>query len=115
MAALNKQPVEHVKVLFDSAISASRRSGFVNFVGVMNERASLYFLEMNDLEWASLYMIDAFEMYKRWGAIRKCVSLIQDHSELLPPLVRCMDFDALQRQTNTGTFLQGRVFRFTPR
>jgi hypothetical protein len=108
IAVLNKEPVEKVKALFDSAISVSRRAGFLNFVAIINERASIYYQETNDMEWASYYMTGTFDAYQRWGAVRKYMSLIQDHSTLLPSSLLSLNFDSLLDQTKAGTFLEGR-------
>jgi predicted ATPase len=108
MAILLRQQVTQVKKLFDSAISTSRRAGLSNFVAVINERAALYFLDMNDMEWASSYMRSAFEMYHRWGAIRKCWELLKDHKRLLPKSIQIItSFETLQEQSVAGTYWRG--------
>jgi predicted ATPase len=108
MGILRRKPESEVKSLYDSAISASRRSGFLNFVAVINERAALYFLEKEDLEWASSYMSRAFDAYHEWGAIRKCSALIERHGNLLSQSLGKISFDSTMDQTITGTFSKGR-------
>jgi hypothetical protein len=61
IAILNKAPFEHVKTLFDSAVSATRKAGLLKLVAVINKRASYCFLKKHNLDYAANCMVDAFE------------------------------------------------------
>ena len=108
LAVLNMKPVEQVKQLYDSAIAASRRVGFTNMAAVANERAALFFLEHHDHDRASMYMSSAFELYDNWGARRKCVALIREHSALLSPEQASSELRPASESKGRGTSFAGR-------
>jgi hypothetical protein len=108
MAVLQGKHESHVKPQFDVAISASRRAGFSNFVAVICERAAYYYLELNDIEWASSYMKSAFETYQDWGALQKCTSLLQSHSTLLSSVTKRNDTYNVHGSARVGTSCKGR-------
>lgn len=102
---LKKKPALQVKNLYDSAIAASRRTGFTNTAAIANERAALYFLDIRDVEWASLYMTSACDLYNNWGATGKCIALVRDHAELLTNAQRSTGFSG---SSAGGTCYKGR-------
>ena len=108
LAVLNNRPVEQVKELYDSAISASRRGGFSNMTAVANERAALYFLEHHDHDRASMYMTSAFDSYETWGARRKCLALIREHARLLSPEQASNELTPASGAASRGTSFAGR-------
>ena len=64
--------VRNVQKAYDTAISVSARSGFLQNAALANERAGLYFLEkQNDDDWAQLYIGRAYQLYSEWGAEAK--------------------------------------------
>jgi histidine kinase len=108
IAVLKRKPESQIKALFDSAISASRRAGFSNFVAVINERFAYYYLGVSDVQRASTYMSTAFEMYQNWGALRKCMALLQEHPNLLPSSIKSSNFHSMLSTSSMGTSCKGR-------
>lgn len=82
-AALRKKA--DVKHLFDTAIAMAGRSGFLQEKALANERAGLYFLGVDDYDWASHYLSGAHESYLEWGAKAKAEMLQAQYAALLTP------------------------------
>lgn len=70
-----KSKRDEIKKLYDSAISAASRSGFVHDAALANERAGIWFQSLDDDFWASSYLSRAHELYHEWGATAKADQL----------------------------------------
>lgn len=75
---------EDVRKMFDKAIAAAIRSGFINFAAIANERAAEYMLDTcEDEYWGKSYMTNALDCYSRWGAKVKVSQIRQKYRLLL--------------------------------
>ena len=63
--------VESVKKLYDDAIVAAAKLGFLNTRALGNELAGKYFLRKRDDILASMYFTHAVDLYTEWGAEAK--------------------------------------------
>ena len=68
--------------LYDLAIEAARKRGYLLFVSLANELCAKYWLDKKKEHYARMYMIDARYQYKQWGALAKARDLEQKYPEL---------------------------------
>ena len=91
------------KEKYDKAIKACGRSGFMHHQAFMNERAGLFFLQQNDIEWAKTYLTRAVDLYTDWGALGKVARLRQAHAfvDAAPQLELSTSIKGRPRHKNT--------------
>ncbi|GAB6042369.1 response regulator [Endothiovibrio diazotrophicus] len=68
---------------YDQAIDAARASDYLQNEAIANELAARFYLERGRPKAASGYLLDARELYLRWGATRKVADLEGRHGERL--------------------------------
>jgi tetratricopeptide (TPR) repeat protein len=68
---------EKAMALFDEAIDNALKYGFENFVAIISESASEFYIKINRLISAKSYYQLAYNYYLRWGAVLKCQQLTQ--------------------------------------
>ncbi|CAJ1946395.1 unnamed protein product [Cylindrotheca closterium] len=73
---------------YDIAIKVCARLGMVHHEAYMCERAAEFFDEQGDENWKDFYLVEAFLLYKEWGALAKAKRLQEDHSIILKGSVR---------------------------
>ena len=61
--------------MYERAAKLSREHGFVNEEAVICERYAAFLRRTGDEDSARHQYDKAFEAYKKWGALRKCVDL----------------------------------------
>jgi len=101
-ASLYRNASDEIKKMFEAAISAASRSGFVQDCALANERAGIFFGDFGDQFWASEYLTCAHELYEEYGAKAKANQL-----ETSYPAVFSTRKEST-RQVQTGSFLKGR-------
>ncbi|MDY7075516.1 MAG: PAS domain S-box protein [Chloroflexota bacterium] len=74
--------------LYDRAIALAGQNGFIQDEAIANERAANFFVSEGLEKIAGVYMQEARELYKRWGASLKVADLEREYSHLLPELPR---------------------------
>ncbi|MBF0100516.1 MAG: AAA family ATPase [Desulfobacterales bacterium] len=70
-------------VLYDQAIASAKTHGYRIEEAWANELAGKYYLENNRHAFARLYLIDARQVYDRWGAALKVRQMEIDYLDLL--------------------------------
>ena len=78
-----KPSVRKVKTLYNGAIAAATRDGFLHHQAYANERAGQYFLSLMEDDYAVVYLTQARNLYRRWGALAKVRLLEEEYGELL--------------------------------
>jgi len=69
--------------LYDQAIEAAQKNGFVQYVAIINERAADYYLQLNKPKVAKSYLLEAYNYYQRWGAKGLAKKLEQKYPQWL--------------------------------
>lgn len=69
--------------LYDRAIEEAEKNEFVQFVGIANERAASFYLQLKKEKLAKTYLLDAHYAYSRWGAKRKVAQLEKKYPQLI--------------------------------
>ncbi len=75
---------------YDQAIQLSRKAGFIQEEGLANELAGKYFLERDKTDLAEMYLKNAYQCYRRWGAEAK----LKELEELYPHYVLGVKWNA---------------------
>ena len=70
LAKIDDKPFEAMQ-FYDQAISAAKVGSFIQWEGIANERASLFWLERQNEKFAHSYWQQAYTCYDYWGAISK--------------------------------------------
>ncbi len=78
-----KNRKEEAMSLYDKAIQAARKNGYVQNEALANELAARFYLYEGREKIARMYMIDACRGYKRWGAFAKIIELQDRYPDLL--------------------------------
>jgi predicted ATPase/signal transduction histidine kinase len=81
LARLRDQPQE-AGALYDQAIDASRREGFLQDEALANELAGRFYRAIDRKRIAALYMNAAVRAYARWGATAKADALEEEFPDL---------------------------------
>lgn len=63
--------IQQSKKLFDAAIVAAARAGFLSDAAFTSEHCGILHAEQGDASWAEFYLHTAMERYKLWGAQAK--------------------------------------------
>ena len=71
------------KELYRQAIVAAARAGFIQDVGLANERCARLFLRRHEAEEGLHHVKEAIRFYSEWGASRKVKLLKEKYSNLL--------------------------------
>jgi predicted ATPase len=81
-AKLNNRSAEE---LYQSAIAAASRSGYLNDQALAHERAAVYFIETykNDHYWAAYHLGNAVHCYREWGAETKVAQLLKEYGTVM--------------------------------
>jgi predicted ATPase/signal transduction histidine kinase/CheY-like chemotaxis protein len=69
-------------IYYNQAILAARENGFTQAEALANERAGVYYLELNNEFVAQSYLNEAYALYSQWGAIAKTEFLEREHPSL---------------------------------
>lgn len=69
--------------LYDKAIQSASESCYIQNEAIANELAARFYLSLNLNKIASLYMLDAYKGYTRWGAFAKAKELVKKYPEIL--------------------------------
>jgi hypothetical protein len=85
MAALEGK-TDQAKTAYNHAISTAARHAFLHDRALANERAGEFFLQIDDLDWATYYLRDAHQLYLDWGALAKAAHLWEKHANVLSAL-----------------------------
>lgn len=82
--AASRRPIaDTVRKLYDDAITAAGRAGFLHHHALANERAGVFCSRCPGLSvWTSTYLTRAILLYEDWGAAYKGMSLRKAHPEL---------------------------------
>ena len=83
LAACCKRKRRTIKDLYDKAIAAASKAGFVQDAALGNEMAAEYFLSVNDGFWSKHYFTRALELYLEWGARAKVDHLLQTRGDYI--------------------------------
>ena len=70
LAKIDDKPFEAMQ-FYDQAIAAAKVGSFIQWEGIANERASLFWLERQNEKFAHSYWQQAYTCYDYWGAISK--------------------------------------------
>jgi len=68
---------------YDLAIQLARKAGFLQEEALANELAAKYFLERDKSDLAEMYMKNAYQRYRSWGAEAKLKQLEQLYPEFI--------------------------------
>jgi len=74
--------------LYDQAIDAARKNEFLQDEALANELAARFYLRCGRDKVALGYLVEARQLYRRWGASRKVADLDRRHGDLLAPFAR---------------------------
>ncbi|KAI9131352.1 ATP-binding sensor histidine kinase [Acaryochloris sp. CCMEE 5410] len=72
--------------LYDLAISAAAKSGYVQEEAIANERAAEFYFEIGRDKVAQVYLSDAYYGYAKWGAIAKVRQLEEQYPAIFSRL-----------------------------
>ncbi|WP_437740773.1 GAF domain-containing protein [Sorangium sp. So ce1504] len=68
---------------YDEAISGARQGGFVHEEALANELCAKFLAGAGKVKAARVHMSEAYDAYRRWGAIAKASHLAEHHPRLL--------------------------------
>ena len=68
---------------YDQAIDTARRHGFTQDEALANELAGRFWLARGKEKFAAVYLQDAHQNYRNWGAVRKVEALEQEFPHVL--------------------------------
>ncbi|WP_437903741.1 GAF domain-containing protein [Sorangium sp. So ce327] len=68
---------------YDEAISGARQNGFVHEEALANELCARFLAAAGKVKAARVHMTEAYDAYRRWGAIAKASHLAEHHAHLL--------------------------------
>ncbi|PKL17074.1 MAG: hypothetical protein CVV49_13000 [Spirochaetae bacterium HGW-Spirochaetae-5] len=74
---------QNAGLLYDTAIASAREQGYINNEAIGNECAAKYYLSAGKEDKAKEYLIEAFRLFKLWGAESKCSHMLKKYSGLL--------------------------------
>lgn len=83
LARLDERPLEEALALYDDAIEGASKGGFLYDEALANELAARACLARGRQRIARGYLLDAAELYLRWGASAKVSALEEELPELL--------------------------------
>ena len=67
--------------LYDHAIEHAKQNGFLHEEAIANELAAKYYHGLGRTKFAMGYFLDAYECYKRWGALAKLTILKETYPD----------------------------------
>ena len=73
---------------YDMAIQLSRKAGFLQEEALANEMAGKYFIERDKTDLAEMYMKNAYQCYRSWGAEAKLKQLEQLYPQYISGIKR---------------------------
>ena len=73
---------------YDRAIQLARRSGFLQEEAIANELAGKYFLERHKSDLAEMYLKNAYQCYRSWGAEAKLKQMEQTYPKYVSGIKR---------------------------
>lgn len=73
---------------YDLAIQLARKAGFLQEEALANELAGKYFLERDKSDLADMYMKNAYQCYRSWGAEAKLKQLEQSYPKYISGIKR---------------------------
>jgi predicted ATPase/class 3 adenylate cyclase len=90
MAEWGRVQGNHSKVLdhYDLAIQLSRKAGFLQEEALANELTGKYFLEREKGDLAEMYLKNAWQCYRSWGAEAKLAHLHQFYPQYISGIMR---------------------------
>ncbi|WP_437543968.1 AAA family ATPase [Sorangium sp. So ce367] len=68
---------------YDEAISGARQNGFIHEEALANELCARFLAAAGKVKAARVHMTEAYDAYRRWGAIAKASHLAEHHAHLL--------------------------------
>lgn len=68
---------------FEQALDAARNSGFTHDMAIISESFAKYYLQIGKPLLAKLYMNEAYEAYRKWGAHAKMEQIAAQYGHLL--------------------------------
>ncbi|WP_052754386.1 PAS domain S-box protein [Calothrix sp. 336/3] len=87
LVTAEKNRVEDNKIAaieyYDRAITSAKTNGFIQDVALANELAAKFYLAWGKEKFAAIYMQEAYNCYKQWGAKAKTQDLAQNYPQLL--------------------------------
>jgi PAS domain S-box-containing protein len=95
--------------LYEKAIKAARKHGFVQNEGVANEQAARFYMARGFDKIGDTYLREARDCYRRWGADGKVRQLDRNHPHLRRAatlLASTTTFDAPVEQLDMGTMFK---------
>jgi predicted ATPase/signal transduction histidine kinase len=93
---------------YDRAIIKATENGYLNEQALANERAAKFYLEWGKEKIASVYFVDAYYAYARWGAKAKIEQLEHHYSQWLTSIVQS-DRIILQRSETLSNSSEGEL------
>jgi hypothetical protein len=81
--ALNVNDGDRIRKMYDAAIVAASRSGFVHDAAIASQRAGMYCLDLGDTFWAAEYLTRALRLYSDWGAVGLVRALLPKYLPIL--------------------------------
>ncbi|WP_176706623.1 helix-turn-helix transcriptional regulator [Paenibacillus hemerocallicola] len=87
--------------LYQRSIVSAREGGYIQDAAVANELFAHFFLSKGIEKAARLYMNDAYEGFKEWGAVIKARSILDRYPELLPKEEQKSDAEGRDRRSAT--------------
>ena len=85
--------------LYDRAIELAGQNSFIQDEAIANERAALFYLSEGMEKIARIYMNEAINGYKRWGAVIKADDLKNEYPNLLDESVIEGTFNSINKQS----------------
>jgi predicted ATPase/serine phosphatase RsbU (regulator of sigma subunit) len=82
-----KGDIDKAMCMYEEAIAASKKYGYINIEAVTNECAAKYYLSRGFDKIASTYMIEAKYCYEKWGAAAKVEQLEEKYPKLFESMV----------------------------
>ncbi|MCF8109936.1 MAG: diguanylate cyclase [Desulfobacteraceae bacterium] len=97
MARVRGEPL-NAENLYHRAADRARENGFIQVEALACELAALFYLQRGMRDFASLFMVRAYECYKKWGASAKAEQLEKNRAELLRgPVIRLSEGPEIDR------------------
>jgi histidine kinase len=82
---------------YDKAIEAAYENGYINEAALANELAAKHYLQKKKHKFAAIYILEARNGYRRWGAVAK----IRHLEEKYPKYLSLSNLGSMQQSTGT--------------
>ncbi|MBU2512332.1 AAA family ATPase [bacterium] len=92
-------------VFYRKSIDEAKKQGYINEQAIATECLAKHWLYLGERKVASVFMTEAFSLYKRWGAHAKAKDLESNYPDLTKPIPQTVpgSLDFLEKSTDSSS------------